>query len=194
MDIDKHLATRVRDLRKAQGLTLEALAERSGVSRSAISLIEREETSPTAAVLDKLANALRVSLSALFATEDPEEFASPLARAADHRVWTDPESGYMRRHLSPATIGSPLELVEVTFPAGKSVTFDTAGRSNVVHQQVWMLEGEMEITIGKKAWRLRPGDCLAMVPDQPLAFRNPTRKVARYAVAMATATSLPRRF
>lgn len=194
MDIDTHLAQRVRNLRKAQGLTLEELAERSGVSRSAISLIEREETSPTAAVLDKLANALRVSLSALFAPDEPQEYASPLSRADGQQAWTDPESGYVRRHLSPSVAGSPLELVEVTFPAGKSVTFDAATRNTVVHQQVWMLEGEMEITIGRKAWRLRVGDCLAMVLDQPLAFRNPTRKAARYAVAMTTVPPMSRRF
>ncbi|TFW16635.1 helix-turn-helix domain-containing protein, partial [Duganella callida] len=66
MDIHLLIARRVRALRDAQHLSLEALAARSGVSRSNISLIERGESSPTAAVLDKLASALGVALAALF--------------------------------------------------------------------------------------------------------------------------------
>jgi len=193
MNLDQHLAERVRNLRKAQGLTLDRLAELSGVSRSMISLIEREETSPTAAVLDKLANALRVSLPALFSSETEDAFALPLARADTQQVWTDPESGYVRRHVSPPGFRSPMELVEVTFPPGKSVSFDSPSRGVVCHQLVWMLEGEMEVAVDGKPWRLRAGDCLAMVLNRPISFRNPTRKPARYAVALTAVSDLFRR-
>src|SRR5262249_16948127 len=60
-DVNRRIAGRVRDLRAARGLTLDALAERSGVSRSMISLIERGESSPTAALLERLAAGLNVS-------------------------------------------------------------------------------------------------------------------------------------
>jgi transcriptional regulator with XRE-family HTH domain len=186
MDIDAHLAQRVRGLRTAQGHTLDRLAELSGVSRSMISLIERGETSPTAAVLNKLADALGVTLASLFAEETRDVSELPLARLADQPVWTDPASGYVRRQLSPGGYASPIELVEVTFPPGETVAFENVVRHAVTHQQVWMLEGEMKITVGEKTWHLRAGDCLAMVLDQHVAFSNPTRKPARYAVALAT--------
>jgi DNA-binding XRE family transcriptional regulator len=60
MDINKLIAGRVLALREARQLSLTALAELSGVSRSNISLIERGESSATATVLDKLAGALGV--------------------------------------------------------------------------------------------------------------------------------------
>ena len=63
MDINTRIAQRLRELRDARGYSLEALAERSGVSRSAISLIERGQSSPTAVVLDKLAIGLSVALA-----------------------------------------------------------------------------------------------------------------------------------
>jgi len=194
MDVDKHLAERVRNLRKSQGLTLERLAELSGVSKSMISLIEREETSPTAAVLDKLAGAFRISLPALFSYEADDAFALPLARADTQPLWKDPESGYVRRHVSPPGFQSPMELVEVTFPAGKSVSFDSPTRGVTCHQVVWLLDGEMEITIDGKPWRLRSGDCLAMVLNRPISFRNPTRKAARYAIALTAVSDLFRKF
>jgi transcriptional regulator with XRE-family HTH domain len=82
MDIDTLLAARVRGLRKARGATLDLLAQRSGVSRSMISLIERGETSPTAAVLSKLASALDVPLATLFDAV-PADTPSPLARHSE---------------------------------------------------------------------------------------------------------------
>lgn len=185
MDINQRIASKVRALRDEQGLSLDALAERSGVSRSNISLIERAQSSPTAQVLDRLANALGVALASLFdegvATVEP----SPLSRAADQAEWTDPESGYVRRNLSPAA-ASPLQLVEVRFPAGKRVTLDSGVRNVELHQQIWMLEGTMEFTRGDESWRLKAGDCLAMCVDRPIIFRNPGRQAARYLVALTT--------
>ncbi|HKX43941.1 MAG TPA: XRE family transcriptional regulator [Burkholderiaceae bacterium] len=188
MDLDQHLAERIRDLRKARGYTLERLAELSEVSRSMISLIERGETSPTAAVLNKLADALHVTLASLFSGEFSVAPASPLARAADQQVWTDPETGYKRRHLSPSGFPSPIDLVEIVFPPGKSVAFDQVSRHVVTHQQVWIMEGEMQITANEKTWRLRSGDCLAMTVGERVVFKNPTRKPARYVLALTSAS------
>lgn len=193
MDVDTHLAQRVRGLRSSRGYTLERLAELSGVSRSMISLIEREETSPTAAVLNKLADALGVTLASLFSEESRDVSELPLARLAEQQVWKDPASGYVRRHVSPSGYASPIELAEVTFPPGETVAFEHAVRNVVTHQQVWMLEGEMQITVGETAWHLRAGDCLAMVLGQRIAFNNPTRKPARYAVALTTLSFASRR-
>lgn len=186
MEIDAHIARRVRELRQARGQTLEALAESSGVSRSMISLIERGETSPTAAVLHKLASALGVVLPALFSEEERSVSELPIARVAEQPVWKDPASGYVRRQVSPTGFASPISLVEITFPAGQSVAFDNAGRNSLTHQQVWVLEGEMKITAGDKAWHLRTGDCLAMLLGDHIVFSNPTRRPARYAVAMTS--------
>jgi transcriptional regulator with XRE-family HTH domain len=186
MDVNNLIARRVRELRDAQGFSLDALAQRSKVSRSNISLIERAQSSPTAVVLDKLATALRVTLASLFEdTAAPVAEPSPMARAAEQPVWTDPASGYIRRNLSPAA-RSPIQLVEVSFPAGQRVAYDTGTREAEIHQQVWVIEGVMEMTVGKKHWRLEAGDCLAMRLDCPIVYLNPTRKPARYLVALAT--------
>ena len=190
MDIGTRIARRIRALRDAQGLSLDALAERAGVSRSNISLIERCESSPSAVVLDKLATALGVALASLF-DEDRADRAPPwpVARAAEQVVWTDPASGYVRRQLSPSA-PSPLQLVEVVFPAGERVAYDTAARDADIHQQIWVLEGAMDITVGDATWRLESGDCLALRLDCPIAYRNPSAQPARYLVALATLPSV----
>lgn len=186
MDINTRIARRVRELRDALGCSLDALAERSGVSRSNISLIERGQSSPTAAVLDKLAAGLGVTVASLFESSDaPTAEPSPMARVADQPVWTDPASGYVRRNVSPPA-RSPIQLVDVVFPAGQRVAYETGAREVEIHQQVWMIDGTMEMTIGDAQWRLETGDCLSMRLDRPIVYRNPTRQPARYLIALAT--------
>jgi transcriptional regulator with XRE-family HTH domain len=183
--LNAHLATRLRDLRMENGMTLDGLSERTGVSRSMISLIERGESSPTAAVLDKLAAGLGVTLASLFAEKDSKG-ASPLARRADQRVWRDPDSGYMRRNLSAAGFPSPIELFEVVLPPGARVAYDTGHRAAAVHQQIWIIEGEIDLTLGEETYHLSAGDCLSMRLDRPTMFRNHADQPARYVVALAT--------
>ena len=183
--IHAHLAERLRDLRGESGLTLDGLAERTGVSRSMISLIERGESSPTAVVLDKLAAGLGVTLASLFA-EKGSSAASPLSRRTDQRVWRDPDSGYMRRNLSAPGFPSPVELVEVILPPGARVAYDTGTRSVGVSQQVWIVEGDITLSVGHETYRLATGDCLSMRVDRPTVFHNPADRPARYLVALAT--------
>ena len=146
MDLNQQIAGRVRQLRAARDFSLEALADRSGVSRSMISLIERGESSPTAVVLEKLATGLGVPLASLFEAPQPE--AGPVSRLADQPQWRDPHSGYVRRNVSPAGTASPIHIVEVLFPPKARVAYETAAREPQVHQQVWMLEGTIEVTLG----------------------------------------------
>jgi transcriptional regulator with XRE-family HTH domain len=185
--LNGRIAERVRDLRVAQGLSLEALAAKSGVSRSMISLVERGESSPTAVVLDKLATGLGVVLASLFdAPAAAETPSGPVARRDEQTVWRDPASGYVRRSVSPAGVPQPLRIVEVRFPAGARVAFENGARDVRVHQQVWVLEGTIDVTVGAERHRLREGDCLAMRLDHPTMFHNPTRRPTRYAVVVAS--------
>ncbi|MGQ3299566.1 helix-turn-helix domain-containing protein [Reyranella sp.] len=182
LGINERIAARVRDLRGRHGLSLETLAEASGVSRSMISLIERGESNPTAVLLEKLATGLGVSLATLF--EAPAAPPLPMSRRSDQVEWRDPESGYLRRNVSPGGFPSPIQIVEVIFPAGARVAYETAARPGVTHQQVWVLEGSIEMTLGEEHFELCAGDCLAMVLDRPITYHNPTQSPARYCVVI----------
>ncbi len=190
-DITELIGRRLRELRATAGLSLDALAHKSGVSRSNISLIERGQSSPTAVVLDKLSSALGVSVASMFeAAPDttPAAAPSPLARVADQPVWSDPASGYVRRNVSPSGV-SPLQLVDVIFPAGQRVAFETSARDADIHQLIWMIDGVMDIGYGEDRWQLRAGDCLAVRLDAPITFHNPGATAARYLVALTGAGS-----
>jgi transcriptional regulator with XRE-family HTH domain len=185
--LNDRIAQQVRALRAARGLSLDALAANCGVSRSMISLIERGESSPTAVVLEKLATGLGVALASLF--EAPSAGDQPVARLADQPSWRDPHSGYVRRNVSPAGGASPIQIVEVAFPPQARVAYETGAREPRIHQQVWVLENTIEVTLGEACHRLDAGDCLAHVLDRPVSYHNPTRRLTRYAVVIATLPS-----
>jgi len=181
-DINSRIAARVRALRARRGLTLEALATRSEVSRSMLSLVERGESSPTAVVLEKIASGLGVTLAGLF-DDEPAAESSPVSKAAERSSWRDPQSGYRRCNISPPGYPSPIRIVEVKFPAGASVAYENA--HDGVHQQIWVQQGRIDVTLGSRTHALEEGDCLAMALDQPVRFHNRTRKPAHYIVVIA---------
>lgn len=175
------IGRRVAERRTALSLSLQEIADRTGVSRAMVSRIERGEVHASAVVLDKLCAGLGLTLSALFA----REAASPLLRRADQPAWRDPQSGYLRREVAPAGTGSPVRIVEVEFPAGAEITFER-NRHRTIDQHVWVLEGEIEAEIDGATHRLAAGDCLHMRLTGGNSFRNRSGKPARYAVILTS--------
>ncbi len=174
------LAATLHRARLARELSAAALAERSGVSRAMIGKIERGEAQPTAALLGRLSAALGMTLSELVARAEGDD--QRLVRAADQPTWTDPDSGYRRRAVSPAS-GGPLELVEVDLPAGTEVSYPSDAYA-FIHQQIWMLQGHLRFREGHTDHELDAGDCLQLGPPAPCSFINPTRETCRYLVAL----------
>lgn len=180
-DIAIDLPRRLKSERHKRGWSLAQLAEKSGVSRAMISRIERGEVSATAALLARLAQAFDLALANLFTL--PAEPKTPLRRFEAQPVWRDPASGYVRRAVSAEDESAAPHIVDVTFPPGATVLFDVSPDGSTA-QHVWLLEGDMHITLGAAIHVLAMGDCLSMRLDQPIAFHNPGKKRARYAVIL----------
>ncbi|OLP59089.1 DNA-binding protein [Xaviernesmea oryzae] len=180
--IDSRLGHRLKHLRQMQRLTLDGLAERAGVSRAMISRIERGEASPTAQLLNRLCAALDTTLSRFFAQEDGA--GDPLSRREAQRLWRDPATGYLRRSVSPERTGSPVDIIEVEFPAHGRVVFDPHVFDGGTTQHVWVLQGAMRLTSGDVTCDLQAGDCLFMRLDDGQIFENPHAEPARYAVIL----------
>ncbi len=178
---DRRIGRRVREQRERVGLSLDELAARCGVSRSMISRIERVESSPTAALLAKLCASLRMTLSGLMA--DAERPAHAVARRAQQRSWRDPQTGYVRRMVSPSATGSAVEIVEVTLPAAARVAFDPQ-LLVPFGQHIVMLAGNLTLTVGDETFELQTGDCAHMTLERGAAFENRTRRAARYAAGL----------
>jgi transcriptional regulator with XRE-family HTH domain len=179
-DLSASLAEALRAARDERRLSVSQLADASGVSRAMIGKIERGESQPTAALLARLAAALGLTLSELVARAEGD--GGRLLRAADQPTWTDPATGYVRRAVSPPA-GRPLELIEVVLPAGATVELPAASYE-LIHQQIWVLDGRLDFREGDTLHELDAGDCLQLGPPAPCAFINPTAASCRYLVAL----------
>jgi transcriptional regulator with XRE-family HTH domain len=179
---ENDIAERMKRLRLEQAMTLDDLSIRAGVSRAMISRIERGEASPTAQLLARLCSALGTTLSRFFA--DGEKAGDPLLRQNDQRVWRDPETGYLRRSVSPDGTGSPVDIVEVEFPPGARVVFEQQQFDAAMTQHLWLFEGRLTMTAGTETHVLEAGDCLFMRLCEAHIFHNPYRAPARYAIIL----------
>jgi transcriptional regulator with XRE-family HTH domain len=179
--VERRVAQRLQALRAERGLSLEALAERTGISRATLSRLERSELSPTAAMLGRLCAVYGWTLSRLMA--DAEGPAPSHVPAGEQAEWRDPESGYRRRVVSPPAPGLRGEMVEVHMPAGATVAFESSPVPGLEHH-LWMLEGSIELEVEGARHTLRPGDCLRYVLAGPTRFRGLGRREARYVIAL----------
>lgn len=155
--LDGRLALRLAHLRSERGLSLDDLAQASGISRATLSRIERGDTSPSASLLSKLCSVYGISMSRLLA--DVEAQTPGQIKLDAQALWVDPESGFLRRIVSGPARDFQTELVEITLPVGAEVNYDTPTVPGT-EQHIWMCEGQLELTLEGNTYRLERGDCL----------------------------------
>lgn len=180
-DTGARIARRVRLERDARGWSLADLAERSGVARATISKIEREETSPTAVILVRLAGAFDLTLAGLLLRAEGD--GQRLSRAADQPTWRDPETGYLRRQVFSRP-DHPVEVARIELPAGRQVVMPASSYA-LIRQAVWVQSGELVIQEGGERHVLGPGDCVGFGPPCDVTFANETAAPCTYVVVIA---------
>src|SRR6202453_2788266 len=155
-DQGSRIARRVRFECDARAWSQADLAERSGVSKATISKIEREEVSPTAVILVRLAGAFDLTLAGLLLRAEGE--GKRLSRASEQPVWRDPATGYLRKQVFSRP-DHPLEVIQVELPAGQRVVLPASSYA-FIRQVVWVEVGELVILEGGERHVLGAGDCL----------------------------------
>ncbi|MEO1199224.1 MAG: helix-turn-helix domain-containing protein [Pseudomonadota bacterium] len=177
--LDHRIADRLKALRTERDWSLDALAERSGVSRATLSRLEKAEVSATAQVLGKLCAAYGLTLSRLMHLV--EDRAAPMVRRAEQTVWTDPETGFMRRSISPPSHSLAAEAIEADLPAGAEISYDAPPRPGLEHHLA-LLDGALTVRIADQDHHLNAGDCLRYQLFGPSRFTAPADRPARYLI------------
>lgn len=182
---DLALAKRLEGLRRERGLSLDAVAELTGLSRATISRVERGETSPTANALGRLCGAYGLTMSQLLAAV--EEKAPRLLRGGDAARWRDPESGFLRTLIAPPNAHYATELALGELPAGAEIRYD--GRATPGREQFfYLVEGALSLDIEGETYALMAGDCLRHQGVDATRIGNPGDRPARYLIINTTTT------
>lgn len=169
--ISKRLADRLKAARKSQSLSLEALENISGVSRSMISQIERAESSPTVATLWYLTQALEVDFASLLDGEPAE--SSPIKevlRAKQTPVIAARGQGCKIRILSaPETVGET-EIYDLEFePNG---LLDSKPHRSGCVESLTVFSGKLIVTSDGVAETVSKGDTIRYVADRPHSIQS----------------------
>ncbi|MEP0232959.1 XRE family transcriptional regulator [Roseibium sp.] len=189
--LDMRLAARLTGLRQQRGWSLDEMAEQSGVSRASLSRIERGETSPTAAVLGRLCKAFHLPMAVLFA--QAEDRGADLVVHDDQTLWTDPQTGFHRRSLSPARPGYRGAMILGELPAGARVSYADTPIPDLEHH-LWLQSGTLEVKLAGSAegaggdviHRLSAGDCLRFKLNSANSYHAPGPDPARYLLCVVT--------
>src|SRR5215211_6304215 len=177
------LGERVRELRRGRRLTLEELAELSGVSRAMISKLERGEKNPTLVVAAKLAEGLDVTLSGLAGVEERREVV--VVRRERLMVMRDPETGFERQVLSPNFVGMGVEFISNTIPEG-STSREFPPHRRGVEEHVVVEKGTLKATLEGEEYVLQEGDALYFEADVPHRFDNAGKGECSYYLVISS--------
>ncbi|WP_146584707.1 helix-turn-helix domain-containing protein [Puniceibacterium confluentis] len=167
-DILSRLPTRLRDARRAQGLSLDAVAKVSGVSRSMVSQIERGTSSPTIATLWNLTRALQVDFAGLL---DGATTGAGIELLRNDEVPTIDNRGKScrLRILSPPEDAGRHEVYDLQLGEGGALV--SAAHRRGAREHLTVIAGRIEITSGTASEILGPGDTARYAADLPHAIR-----------------------
>jgi transcriptional regulator with XRE-family HTH domain len=162
----------IRSLREGKNLSLRELSQECGLSINAISKIERGETSPTVASLQKISSALGVHITDFF-TERPNQTTVFTPR---HNAMHMQGEGYLIAGLGNGMPHQKLEPFRITIKPGVGTTSYPA-----VHfgeEFVHCIDGELRYFVGNQSYLLKPGDSLLYKASQPHSWQNDSSKKA----------------
>lgn len=161
------LGRKLRELRTRNGLSLRALAERSGLNVNTLSLIENGRTSPSVSTLQQLSIALNKPIAAFFEADTSEKQVvftpageRPLAQIGKTSIY----------NLGKELDGTAVQPFVVAMQPGSG-----SGNQMVVHtghEFVYCLSGIVCYTIDEKAYLLKPGDSLVFKAHLPHCWEN----------------------
>ena len=170
MSVD--VATRLRELREARGISMRTLATKSGLSANALSMIERGKTSPSVSTLYKLSDALGVSITAFFGAETDKKQIVFLK--SDERTRMSFTRGVFEA-LGGEHFSGRAEPFMLTLESGASSGPHTI--VNTGHEFVYCLRGRLEYQVEKQIFQLEAGDSLLFASKLQHRWKNPHNTV-----------------
>lgn len=163
------LGKTIQRLRKAYNMSLGDLSEQSGVAKSIISQIERNETNPTLSTVYRLSKALDTTIDEVLRTDGHEVFLA-------HQLKSGVPILESQDGLCRLAIAGPLDLVEqiqwYDFHAKPKGVLESEPHAPGTVEHLYLLKGEVEITSGDETRRAKAGEAIRFRGDLPHRIAN----------------------
>ncbi|MFC4533580.1 helix-turn-helix domain-containing protein [Sphaerisporangium dianthi] len=174
------IANNVRAQRAHRGLTLDALAARSGVSRGMLVQIEQCRTNPSVTTLTRVADALGVTVARLVEVSD-----TPVVRvvaAADAATLWRSDKGGSARLLLGSDVPAILELWDWTLQPGEY--HDGDAHPPGTREMLTVLSGELTLSVYGSSHLLRRDDAVLFSADRPHRYANEGAEALRFVMVV----------
>ncbi len=163
------LGKTIQRLRKAYNMSLGELSEHSGVAKSIISQIERNETNPTIGTVYRLSKALDTTIDEVLKEDSSPNFREHQTKSAVPNL--ESEDGLCR-----LAIAGPLNLVEslqwYDFQAQPGGVLESDPHPAGTIEHLYILKGEIEVTVGNEMRTARIGEAIRFRGDRPHRLVN----------------------
>jgi transcriptional regulator with XRE-family HTH domain len=169
------VADNLRQRRKARGMSLDELAQASGVSRAALSQIETHKSNPTVGLLWKIAVGLGVPFAELIGEA---KGGTSILRRTDSQVLRSIDGKLESRPLAPAGTSPLVELYELKL--GARSMHASEPHAPGTHELVVVLSGVLRLRVSGEVHDLAAGDSISFPADGPHTYENPGGSDARY--------------
>ncbi len=168
-DLAPVVGANLRRLRTKRGLSLERLAQLSGVSRAMLGQIELGQSAPTINVLWKISRALEVTFSALMSSRS--QSGALVMRSDQAKLLTSKDRSFSSRALFPFDEPRRVEFYELRLASGG--VEDADAHAPGTSENLVVTAGTVEIDVAGETHRLTAGDSILFEADSPHAYRNP---------------------
>jgi transcriptional regulator with XRE-family HTH domain len=171
------LGKNLKLIRNSRGLSLDKVAELTGVSKTMLAQIERGESSPSISIIWKIANGLRLSFTSLIEEQSP---SISIISSKDLDPLLEEEGAFRSFPLYPFSPQKQFEIYLVEMEPG--CIHESEAHTAGVEEYIMMLQGSLEILINGSDYLINANDSLRFAADQPHIYRNNTQNIVRYHV------------
>ena len=165
--LDKNIAFNLKRIRKSKNMSLDMLAERTGVSKSMLGQIERGESNPTVSTIGKIVDGLKVPFEQLI--YDRQEFMV-MPSLEEAPVFRAKEGEYRIYVMLPYDAGRNFEIYQGEVVPGEQMESESHGENT--WEYLTVVSGEVELYLEDKSFLVKTGSSLYFACDRRHVYRN----------------------
>ncbi|MFD0693097.1 helix-turn-helix domain-containing protein [Paenibacillus sp. GCM10027628] len=165
--IHKMVGRKLLNIRKTRGLSLDQVADLTGVSKAMLGQIERGDSNPTISVLWKIVSGLQISFTSLIEDDEPK---ITVVRASELSPFEEEDGQYRAYPLFPFHPQKSFEIYTVEMES--SCSHESEPHNEGVEEYIMMVAGRIELTIAQEKYILNPGDAIHFSADRPHTYKN----------------------
>ncbi|MCP3764806.1 XRE family transcriptional regulator [Domibacillus sp. A3M-37] len=178
-EINLIVAKNLKALRESKKLSLEKVAELTGVSKTMIGQIERGESSPTITTIWKIANGLKISFTSLVNSPQPD---TKVVLKSEVQTLTEDNGKYRLYAYFPFQDNRRFEVYSIEIEKGGYLSSESHGEGT--EEFLTVFDGELTVRVNDTEYTISTGDSIRFKADRPHSYHNSGEIVTRLSMVI----------